>query len=128
MKRFLAFLISVVGLATGCSSQMRHEPLIKVEKKDEETNLWVEYYAYKGPNGDEIRQGLFLIKYNSGSKYIEAHYKAGLLDGRCFIFSEEGKIEVSGLYKNGKPWDGEFQVGHEIVKYADGKLIGVRND
>ena len=125
----------VLGLLTGCMAQKSqpHSSLstsnvVKVQKVDTDTKLKSEYFAYTDAKGREVKHGIFIALYENGRKYIEANYDRGELDGKCTIFTEEGKSEVEGVYRRGKPWDGEFQVGHEIRRFAAGKLVTNRTD
>lgn len=64
--------------------------------------------------------------WGNGMKYVEANYDRGKLHGKCVVWSEDGKEKLEGWYRHGKPWDGEFHFGHEIRKYAAGKLVNSR--
>src|SRR5262249_32307079 len=97
--------------------------LVKVEGVDLDTELKVSYMAYQNAAGHEVKHGNYVMWYENGRKYLEATYDQGKLNGKCTIFSEAGEPEIVGMYHHGKPWNGEFQVGHEIRKYAAGKFM-----
>lgn len=129
MNALRLLLLTVGILIVGC----RHGSdlplnLLKVDTVDNDTNLKVTYTAYREKAGREIKHGVLVMWYESGRKYIEANYSRGELNGKFTIFTEEGKPEVEGIYRHGKPWDGEFQIGHEIFQYAAGKSMGKRVD
>ena len=129
MNAWLWLLLPLAVLLAGCEHGTPQPPkLVKVERVDNDTKLKVTYTAHKDDAGREVKQGAYLMWYENGRKYIEANYDQGELDGKCTIFTEEGKPEVAGVYRHGKLWDGEFQVGHEIRKYSAGKLVSSRTD
>jgi hypothetical protein len=122
-------LLALAVVLAGCEHGTPQAPnLVKLEKVDDSTKLKVTYTAYRDYAGREVKQGVYVIRYENGQEYIEANYDRGELNGKCTIFSEEGKPEVTGVYRNGKPWDGEFQIGHEIRKFAAGKAMSSRTD
>lgn len=129
MNAWLWVLLPLAVALAGCEhGTPQPSNLVKVERVDNDTKLKVSYTAYKDEAGREVKQGAYVMWYENGRKYIEANYDRGELDGKCTIFTEEGKPEVEGVYRQGKPWDGEFQVGHEIRKYSAGKLVSSRTD
>ena len=129
MNASLWVLFPLAFALVGCERGTPQPPnLVKVERVDSDTKLKVTYTAYTDEAGREVKQGTYVMWYQNGRKYIEANYDRGELDGKCTIFTEEGTPEVEGVYRHGKPQDGEFQVGHEIRKYAAGKLVGSRTD
>ena len=119
----------MVLLLLGCENSARRTlNVLEVQKIDADTQLKCEYFAYTGPDGREVRHGKSVLWYQSGGKYLESNYSHGELDGRCVVFSEDGKEQIVGWYRHGKPWQGEVQFGHEIRKYSGGKLLGSRTD
>ena len=125
---FFLFLLSI-AVFIGCSRSAPREPAVfKVEGIDPETNLQTRYFAYKDMGGREVKHGSFSLSYPSGAKYVEANFVDGLIDGKCVIYSEEGRAEVVGIYRRGEPWDGEFQVGHEIRRYSRGQFVSTGGD
>lgn len=127
----LTFCVSFLAalLLSGCEYSSKSVPnVVKVQKIDADTKLKSEYFAYTDAKGREVKHGIFIAWYGNGQKYIDANYDRGELDGKCTIFTEEGKPEVEGVYRHGQPWDGEIQVGHEIRKYSAGKLLSSRTD
>ena len=121
----LLLALALVGCEHGAPQPAN---LVKVERVDSHTKLKVTYTAYTDDAGREVKQGAYVMWYQNRRKYIEANYDRDELDGKCTIFTEEGKPEVKGVYRHGKPQDGEFQVGHEIRKYGAGKLVSSRTD
>lgn len=61
-----------------------------------------------------------ILFYADGSKYIEANYVEGRLHGMCVIYDRMGAVALRGEYRNGLPWNGKFQIGHELEYYSNG--------
>lgn len=128
MRIYLTILVLIFTPACISHQDAIAQEIVSIRKIDSESGLPSEYFAYKDSKGREVRHGSFILRYRSGAKYLAANYVRGELDGMCTIFTEEGKVEVEGEYRRGTPWSGEFQIGHEIRNYAQGRLIGSRTD
>jgi hypothetical protein len=126
--RLTTFLVLAVA-SLGCAHRMPGTPaLTKIERIDPDTNLRETYTAYRDDRGEEVQQGGYVMWYNNGSKYIEANYDRGELDGKCLIYSDDGKLQVEGWYRHGKPWSGTCQIGEELHRYSWGVDLGKQTD
>lgn len=112
----LAFVLSCFGCGSG------HRGLVTstYNTVDEQSGMKATYSAYHDKNGSQVKHGRYVLWYPSGSRFVEAQYVDGKLHGVCLVFDRQGKIALKGEYKNGVPWNGQFQVGHEIQSYLNG--------
>ena len=117
-------LIVVTLLVVGCSSSRVERRTYTVEGVDPQSNLKSTIDVYRDRAGREVCHGKYMLWYPSGSKYWEAEFKEGRPDGLCRIFDRNGNVAVQGSYRDGRPWNGTFQVGHEIQTYTNGILVG----
>lgn len=113
-------MIYAILMCTGCRPGT-HGNTLTGESIDEGSGLLARYSFYIDAKGVKVRHGAMILFYNDGSKYIEAKYFEGLLHGVCHIYDRKGGLSLSGEYRNGIPWNGGFQVGHEIEYFSNGK-------
>ena len=130
MNTRLIILIIGTFLSTSCQSLRDGElKLVNVEEIDPTTKGKRTYTAYEAQGGHQlIKHGLYILRYPSGSKYIESNYRYGLVDGKSAIYDEEGRAVIVGWYRMGKPWEGDIQVGEFVRQYHEGKCVGTRTE
>jgi antitoxin component YwqK of YwqJK toxin-antitoxin module len=127
IKILLAVLIVFASLA--CQGLAENPSGLKHVSKTDEQGTYYEYTAYTGLFGREVIHGKYEAWYKkNGLKYIEAEYSKGKLNGVFILYWRDGKGKYEGVWKDGKPWDGVVQVGHELKRYSTGKFMGTVED
>ena len=129
MKIKILISIFILFGTMACQGLAEDNPKLKHFSKTNDDGTYSEYTAYIGFFGREVIHGKFEMWYKkNGPKYIEAEFSKGKLNGKVIIFWKDGKGKYEGVWKDGKPWDGIVQVGHELKRYSNGKLIGTVED
>ncbi len=81
------------------------------------------YWVCRHPRGYEVRHGPAVSYYRDGTKQMEANFKHGLAHGRVVHFSMSGEKVIEGVFRNGKPWDGECAYMDTVWEYKKGRAI-----
>ena len=131
MKPSVIALTGVLLILSGCGSapndpSVTGHNLTVVDKVEDGSHY--HYTAYRDFLGREKIEGKFEMWYPNGKKYIEASYSKGELNGPVIIFWKDGAGRYEGVWKDGRPWDGVVQVGHELKKFRDGKFVALVED
>jgi uncharacterized protein len=61
-----------------------------------------------------------LIYYHpNGKVWKKIQYQNGVKDGKTIIYKNDGTVLISGIYKNGKPFEGEFYSNLDKIDYQN---------
>lgn len=77
------------------------------------------YYAYRGPDGKEIKHGIF-HRFDEGQLVQEATYRNGKIDGTNIFWNLLGAKTQEVYYHQGTPYG--------WANFAQGKLLNMRQD
>ncbi len=119
-------LLLLLAFGPGCQHGRVESPEIRrIQKVDQAGHVQAEYTTYQDSKGREIKHGLYVGFYQDGTKYCELNYEHGIRDGRCTLYSIDGRQSYTGYFRKGKPWEGDIQLGERLYRFDNGRLIGV---
>jgi hypothetical protein len=116
----------IAFLAWGCQyGRNASRALTTIQKLDAEGRVEETYTVYRDSEGHEVIHGVCVGFYPGGAKLYEITYEDGKPQGKCSSFSEDGKKVDVGWFRNGKPWEGDIQIGEFMWRFQKGKALGV---
>jgi antitoxin component YwqK of YwqJK toxin-antitoxin module len=112
------------------SSPVKREVELKYGKVDTVNPEW--YLAGADPSAwrpkddpEWYMDGAYTVWHPNGQKSQSGRYVKNARDGQWTTWDAKGEVLVSGVYKNGKPWDGTF---HDYFDYEGFSMIGTFKD
>lgn len=129
-KLLLFFILPCVVIAAGAAAYEFFVgfPRTFAGRRVHRVTVWAEgshfqrervYYAYKGPDGKELKHGSFQ-RFDDGRLVQQATYRDGKLDGAIAFWNLLGDKTQEIYYRAGTPYG--------WANYAQGKLINMRQE